>query len=147
MSYFIFSNNSDGVEGTLYRIAENESDLNNSHIDKTSYKIIEDSQENFEAVKYNLKNVVKYNDNNIIYSDVSNSHTKNDLINYVNSFKSSIQAFLKFNEKHSLFNLWNDYYNQLNSLNLDSITYPLNKSLEQYFKDLGQPSLHPLQLP
>jgi hypothetical protein len=36
---------------------------------------------------------------------------------------------------------------QLNNLNLDSITYPLNKSLEQYFNDLGQPSLNPLQIP
>jgi hypothetical protein len=36
---------------------------------------------------------------------------------------------------------------QLNNLNLDSITYPLNKSLEQYFSDLGQTSLNPLQIP
>jgi len=61
MAYFIFTNNSDNVSGTTYRIAENESDLNN--------------------------------------------------------------------------------------LNLDSISYPLNKSLEQYFNDLGQPSFNILQLP
>jgi hypothetical protein len=40
-----------------------------------------------------------------------------------------------------------NYYTQLNNLNLDNITYPLNKSLEQYLSDLGQPSYNILQLP
>jgi len=147
MAYFIFSNNLDGVEGTLYCIAENESDLNNLNINKSNYKILEDTQDNFNDVKYGLKYVIKYNTQNIIYSDMSHSFTKYDLIHYVNVLKSSIQTFLKINKNHLSFNLWNNYYNQLNSLNLDGITYPLNKSLEQYFKDLGQTSLHPLQLP
>ena len=34
-----------------------------------------------------------------------------------------------------------------NNLNLDNIVFPLEKSLEQYFKDLGQPSYNILQLP
>jgi hypothetical protein len=55
--------------------------------------------------------------------------------------------FTNNNPNHSLLNRWNDYYNQVNSLNLDSITYPLNKSLEQYFKDQNQISLNTLQLP
>jgi hypothetical protein len=32
MSFFIFLNNLDNVEGTLYSIAENQSDLNNLNI-------------------------------------------------------------------------------------------------------------------
>jgi hypothetical protein len=46
-----------------------------------------------------------------------------------------------------LYDMWNNYYNQLNTLNLDNITFPFNQSLEQYFNNLGQPSLSPLQLP
>ena len=61
--------------------------------------------------------------------------------------KKQIKQFIEYNPNHSLFTLWNNYYNQLDSLNLDNITYPLNKSLEQYFSDLGQPSLNILQLP
>ena len=37
MSYFIFTNNLDNVEETIYKIAENQSDLNNLNIEKSSY--------------------------------------------------------------------------------------------------------------
>jgi hypothetical protein len=146
MSYFIFLNNQ--TKNSLYKIAENQFDLNNLNNDKSNYIIIEDTQVNFENVKYGLKNAIEYSGQTITYSD-TNSYliNKNDLNTIINGFKSSIQQFLKNNINHPLYSRWDDYYNQLNSLNLNSITYPLNKSLEQYLNDLGQTSLNPLQLP
>jgi hypothetical protein len=145
MSYLIFLNNQ--TQDSLYRIAENQSDLNNLNIDKSNYIIIEDTQINFENVKYGLKNA-KHNGQTITYSDNTPiSINKNDLTNIIDGFKICIQQFLKNNINHPLYNRWNDYYNQLNSLNLNNITYPLNKSLEQYFNDLGQTSLSTLQIP
>ena len=147
MSYFIFTNNLDNVEGTIYKIAENESDLNNLNIEKSSYKIIEDSKSNFDLVKFGNKFILKYNNNIITYIDISVSFTNKVMLqDYVNQFKQQIKQFLDNNPNHQLFSRWNSYYNQLNNLELDSITYPLNKSLEQYFNDLGQPSLNPLQI-
>jgi hypothetical protein len=147
MSYFIFIKNSDNIEGTLYRIAENESDLNNLMINKSDYKIIEDSQENFNAVKLNTKIVLKYNGDVITYLNIVPSFKdKISLSNYIEDFKNRINKFNDNNKNHPLFNVWNNHYNQLNSLNLDNFTYPLNKSLEQYFNDLCQSSLSPLQL-
>jgi hypothetical protein len=147
MSYFIFLPNLDNIEGTLYRIAENESDLNNLNIDKSVYKIIEDSQSNFNLVKYGNKSV-KYNNNTLIYSDqIFLFKNKIDLEGYIVDIKNPIKNFTKANLNHPSFNIWNNYYNQLNSLDLNTITYPLNKSLEQYFNDLGQPSLNLLQIP
>ena len=148
MAYFIFSKNLDNTEGTIYRVAENQSDLNNLNIHKLDYKIIEDSQSNFNLVKYGNKLPIKYNNNLITYIDQTfYFKNKNELQNYINSFKEQIKKFTENNLNHPLFDLWNTYYNQLNNLNLDSITYPLNKSLEQYFNDLGQPSFSILQLP
>jgi mRNA-degrading endonuclease YafQ of YafQ-DinJ toxin-antitoxin module len=148
MAYFIFSKNLGNLEGTIYRIAENESDLNNLNINKSDYKIIEDSQLNFESVKYGTKFVDKYNQDLIIYQDANVSFkNEEELKPSIENCKNIIQEFTKNNKNHPLFNKWNDYYNQLNSLNLDSITYPLNKSLEQYFKDQNLPSLNTLQLP
>ena len=54
MSYFIFLNNLDNQEGTIYSIAENQSDLNNLIMDQANYKIIEDSESNFNLVKYGI---------------------------------------------------------------------------------------------
>jgi len=148
MAYFIFTKNLDDVEGTIYRIAENQSDLNNLNIIQSNYKIIEDSQLNFDSVKYGNKTAIKYNDNIISYVDCINLFTeKKQLQNFINNFKNSIKQFTDNNKNHPLFNRWNDYGNQLDSLNLDSITYPLNKSLQQYFKDQNQISLSTLQLP
>ena len=148
MSYFIFSKNLENIEGSLYKIAENESDLNNLNINKNDYKIIEDSQSNFNLVKFGNKIAIKYNNNIITYVDSITSFSKKEELQiYTDSLKKSIKQFTDNNPSHTSLNLWNNYYNQLNSLNLDSITYPLNKSLEQYFNDLGQPSFSILQLP
>jgi hypothetical protein len=148
MAYFIFLKNYDDKDGSLYKIAENQSDLNNLNIFEEDYKTIEVSQENFNAVKFNLKNILKYNGENITYSDnVPIIKNKTDIESQINFLNEIIQRFLQNNESHTLFNRWNSYLNQLNILNLDSITYPINKSLEQYLNDLGQPSYNILQLP
>ena len=147
MAYFIFLKNLENIEGTIYKIAENLEHLNNLNLIQSDYKIIEVSQENFNSVKLQTKNAIKYNNDVIDFSDCQISFTKNELQNYVSYFKDNIKTFLNNNPNHTLFNLWNNYYNQLNNLNLDSITYPLNKSLQQYFSDLNQPSFNILQLP
>jgi hypothetical protein len=148
MAYFIFSKNSPDIIGTIYRIAENQSDLNNLNINISDYEIIEDSQSNFNLVKLGNKFIEKYNNNIITYTDLTFSfNDKNNLQNYVNNFKQQIKQFTDNNPNHLLLNQWNNYFNQLNSLDLNTIIYPLNKSLEQYFNDLGQPSYNILQLP
>jgi alpha-L-arabinofuranosidase len=150
MAYFLFNKNLDNVEGSLYKIAENQSDLNNLNIDKLNYKIIEDSQSNFDSVKYGTKIIKGYNNNNINYADLSYEFKftkKQELQDYIEKVINQIKCFLDNNKNHLLFNNWNNYYNQLKSLDLDSISYPLGKSLEQYFKDQNLLSLNPLQLP
>jgi len=148
MAYFVFLKNLDNIEGSFYKIAENSSDLNNLNIFKDDYKIIEDTQENFNFVKFYKKSVLKYNGDAITYVDNINLiNTKSSIEFKINLEKERIKMFLQNNPNHPLFDRWNNYYNQLNNLNLNSITYPLNKSLEQYFNDLGQPSFNILQLP
>jgi hypothetical protein len=165
MSYFIFTKDADNIEGTICKIAENQFDLDNLNIDKNSHKIIENSQSNFDLVKYNSKAVLKYNNNIITYVDsqfvfedqiIINSKTNEQIVtytakqilkDYIEKVKNQIKQFLNNNNHHVLFSKWDNYYNQLNNLNLDSIEFPLNKSLEQYFKDQNLPSLSPLQIP
>jgi len=148
MSYFIFLKNLDNVEGTIYRIAENQSDLNNINIIQSDYKIIEDSASNFNLIKFGNKIASKYNNNVITYTNQTISYEIKENLNfYIKDFKYQIKNFTDNNPNHLLFGRWNNYYTQLNNLNLDTITFPLNKSLEQYFNDLGQISLSPLQIP
>lgn len=149
MSYFIFRKNLDNINGTLYKIAKDQSYLNQMNIDLSIYKIIEDSEINFNNVKYGKNVVEKYNGDIITYLVIDNIkfENKESLDKYISIFKNNIQKFLQNNPNSSLYLTWNNYYNQLNSLDLNNITYPLNKSLEEYFNDLNQTSLSPLQLP
>jgi hypothetical protein len=150
MAYFIFAQNSDGIEGTISRIAENQIDLNNLNININCYKIIEDTKVNFDLVKYGQKTPKKYNGNIITYEDIIYEHIfskKGSLLSYVENYTNNIKNFLQYNKNHPEYNTWNSYLTQLSNLNLDNVIYPLGKSLEQYFKDQNQPSLSPLQLP
>jgi len=148
MAFFIFTKNQDNQTGTLYKIAENQSDLNNLNIIQSDYKIIEDSQDNFNDVKFHNKIINGYNNETILYENINTFYNNKDLLNlHIKNTKKLIKDFLDSNINHPLFNQWNSYYNQLNNLNLDNIIYPLNKSLEQYFNDLGQSSFNTLQLP
>jgi hypothetical protein len=162
MAYFIFIKETDGIENSLSTIAENQSDLNNLNLNQQDHKIIEDSQENFNAFKYGIKLIKSYNNNTINYENRSIPYFKDDtnlsgtvvfqtakenLRLYINDFKTRIQIFTKNNQNHPLFNRWNNYYNQLNSLDINLISHPLNTSLETYFNNLGQPSYHILQIP
>jgi hypothetical protein len=147
MAYFIFTKDSDNIISSIYRIAENESDLNNINIEKTVYKIIEDTDSNFELVKLGKKFPEKYENNSITYISNEFNFSLESLKNYIEEYKKNILQFLNNNKNHLLFNRWNNYYNQLNTLNLNNITYPLNISLEQYFKDQNLTYLNPLQIP
>jgi len=149
MPYFVFNKNQEDIQSTFYRMAENESDLNNLNIKPFDYKIIQDSLENFNDVKFEIKFPLSYNINNVInYIDLEPLIiNKENLEKTVNNLKQQINLFLKNNPTHPLFDRWNNYYNQLNSLDLETINYPLTMSLEQYFNNLGQPSYSILQLP
>lgn len=147
MAFFIL-NRLEVSEGGIYRIAENNTDLNNLNIIKSDYKILEDTQENFQAVKLKTKVPKTHNNVSIVYENLNISfYQQDELKSYIENIKYHIDFFLNANSNHPSFNLWKNYKNQINNLNLSSITYPLNKSLEQYFNDLGQPSYNILQLP
>ena len=148
MTYFVFTKNLENIEGSLYRFAENKIDLDKLNIDVSCYTVIENNQINFNEIKNGNKIVLKYSNNTLDVIDGHFSFTeKKKLESYVNMLKNQIKEFIENNINHPLFDRWNNYYNQLNNLNLDTITYPLNKSLEQHFDDLSKPSYNILQLP
>jgi hypothetical protein len=159
MYYFIFLQNLENIKGSIYRIAENQNDLNNLNIIISDYKIIQESEINFNNVKYGTKNILSYSNDVISYEENTPDYAdfikdniliktgKQKLKEYIDSQKEKIKEFLISNKNHLLHDRWNNYYIQLDNLNLDTITFPLNKSLEQYFTDLGQPSFHILQIP
>jgi hypothetical protein len=148
MSYFIFIKNLDNIENSIFKIAENQFDLNCLNIIQSDYKIIEDSQLNFDFVKYGQKIITSYSGNIINYTNADSiSFNKVLLKSTISSYKQLISQFLESSKDNPSYTRWANYFDQLSSLDLDNIIYPLNISLEQHFKDLNQPSYNILQLP
>lgn len=152
MAYLIFNNVGDNFQGCcLSKIAENENDLNNLNIIKSDLKIIEISSEDFNLIKLKKKFPLSYNGNIVNYADPNNEIPKQ--MTSVNMQKSidaqieTIKQFIKQNPNHPDKNKWNSYLSQLANFNVNSLNYPLTKSLEEHFNDIGQPSLNILQLP
>ena len=71
MAYLIFLKDTNNIEGAVYRIAETQNDLDNLNIIKTDYKIIEISNDDFNLVRINNKEALKYNNNNeVIFNNL-----------------------------------------------------------------------------
>jgi hypothetical protein len=152
MAYFIFNPNLPDVNGTLYRIAANDVDLNNLNIDKTLYNIITDTDVNFTNVQLGTQIIVSYSSTNVItYSQVQTGNidfkTSTDLNNYIKNYSTSINLFVENNPSNPWLSTWISYNTQLLNTNVTNMTYPMTISLEQYYKNNNLPVLNPLQLP
>jgi len=148
MSYLICIKNFENIPGSLYKIAENETDLNNLNIDINNFKIIEISQNDFNSLKLQDKFFVSYDNNNIAtYSESKDPcySSINSLKNDISSTINTINMFLDNNKNHVDYSKFNSYKTQLS--NIDINNYPLTKSIPEYFNDLGQTSLNVLQIP
>jgi hypothetical protein len=150
MAYIIFTKNTENQTGTYYKIAENEADLNILKINNNIYTTIQDTQTNFNSVKLNLKDIVSYSGNTIVYQDSLNNYlTKDLLVRYVDNVKKVLKQFLDNNLSHSWYTKVNNYYNIISSPTIldDITTYPFTKSFEQYLSEKNIEFLNPLQIP
>lgn len=147
MAFFIFLNQ-ENVNGSIYRIAKTQDDLNNLNIDQTVYKIITDTDDNFNLVNLSQKEPLNFNQNIITYRDVNASFlTKDQMQNSINSNIRNINSFLDNNPNHPSIKKWNDYKIVLSSLSLKDIVFPYAKSLEEHINSIGQTPINLLQLP
>lgn len=147
MAFFIFLNQ-ENVNGSIYRIAKTQDDLNNLNIDQTVYKVITDTDNNFNLVNLSQKEPLNFNQNIITYRDVNASFlTKDQMQNAININIRNINAFLDNNPNHPSFQKWNDYKTILTNLSLTNIVFPYAKSLEEHINSIGQTPINLLQLP
>jgi hypothetical protein len=147
MAFLVFNKNNGNNFGSLYNIVENENDLNLLNIIKEDYITISISPEDFFEIKLNIKSVVRYENNSVIYENLTHSLEKEDLLFHLEILKTKINNFLKNNKNHSSFDKWNNYLNQLNSFNVNSLTFPLTKSFEKHLFDSNQTVYNILQVP
>lgn len=141
MAYFIFNNNS------LFKISSNDTDRSNLNIIEDDYIIKNVSDENFNDVKLHKKTATLVNDS-VVITDMSNSFlNQKQLEHYFKNIISAIDSFLGSNENHPMFNDIETYKSTLEVFDTSSITYPYDKSWEEYCNDNSITFISPLQIP
>jgi len=167
MAIFIFAKNSDNQEGSLYRIADNQSDYDlNKNWNDDMYDLVTVSESDFNSVKLKNKNVVSKNGNTVTYDDVVWKYTLASVLqNDINNSIADIENWLSVNSEKPMASGVTTYLNYLKGLDATNIvtdpssdatydestnTYsdgtPLNMSLESYAVSQGQTPYIILQL-
>ena len=148
MAYLIFIKEQN-VDGSIFKLAEDINSLNiikNNVQDLSTLNIIEVSTNEFDTIKLYLKLPFKYNNNNqVVYLDNPKIgfQNKTDLESYING---KINAFSINRIKNVDYTQFDLYIEQLKNVNLNTINFPLNTTLEQYFKDNQKSYYNHLQL-
>ena len=147
MAYFIYNN----ITLDLYKIAENDSDLSSLNLPEGQYLTVQASQEDFDAVKLSLKAILPYNGTSNQLVDQALLYNKDQMIQFIDRFKGFITNFLHSNPQSNVFSRWQNYYNFINSVNVDSIysapKFLATQTFEQYVQSTGNPFYNILQLP
>ena len=144
MAYIITTNDN------LHKIAANENEKNDLNIFFPPAVAINISDADFLKLKKN-KSYPTISGNTVSFTDVSISfETEEDLKQYLNNLKTAIKDFLSphtENNNKILYSTLNNYYNTIDNFNTSTITFPLNKSWEEYCEENSITYIHPLQIP
>lgn len=153
MAYAIITNNE------LYRIASNETEKNDLNINESDYIIKDISDADFLKLKNNIASITFANDTLTITDKPADTilgtteeieaESKRLLQEHHQNLINQFNAFLKSesNANKSLYSTIQSYKNYLNDFDYDSLTYPLNKTWEEYCSDNSISYISALQIP
>jgi len=144
MAYLIVND-----QNCVYKIAENDTDKNNLNCTFPPYTTINISDADFLKVKQNLADI-SISDGSATFTDridPDRSITEEDVKDQHKNIIKCIRQFLRYNPSNPFYTSCQNYCNYLETLDYSSITFPLNKTWEQYCEDNSIAYFHPLQIP
>ena len=152
MAVFVFSKNSDGITGALYRIASNQSVYDdNKNWQDDLYDVITVKDDDYNAVKLGTKIVISKNVNTVSYEEINTLfNTPVALTSYINSIVNIIDDWLISNSSKPLASSVTTYKKFIQSIDISSLSIteqnPFNSSLETYVENQGITAIHPSEL-
>lgn len=147
MAYFIFTGTG---SGTLYKIAENDSDKNGLHFSESNSIIKDVSDSDFLKIK-SQKAAVSLDGDNVVIQDQSpeNPHFEeaSSLQNIINEHVRICNQFIEDgkNQDSVFLSRVTNYKNMCESFDTSTVSFPLNKSWETYLSDNSIDFISPLQ--
>jgi hypothetical protein len=147
MAYFIYNQ---AANNQIYKIAENQTDLDSLELPQNQYLIINGSQIDFDDVKLNNKYVLNYNGSSVQVENVALVYTREQLNEYIQNIINTLNYSVIGHPQNIKNQQWLDYINVLKTLNVFEIIVPPEKfligSLELYLKNNNKPYYNLLQV-
>jgi hypothetical protein len=146
MPYIILNKSTNGI----YAVVENDSHKNEFNTNFYDVKTINETS--FNNIVLSLVDVTTNdNGNTFSYVDIKNGPlpyllSKENFVNYINNLKNNLKNFLESNPNSVIYTKGNVFLNSLNTLNINSINFPLSTTVEEYFKQQNIGFLHPYQI-
>tara|TARA_R100001086_G_C11738287_1_gene231717 strand:- start:132 stop:608 length:477 start_codon:yes stop_codon:yes gene_type:complete len=119
-----------------------------------SDQLFEDVANSQKFLKLESDNSMTETENAVPSGDpiFENETVENQKTHFTDTIKSQIsliEDFININSTHSDLSIWQDYLSKLESINIDSISFPVsNNSFQQWFNSQpGYPSKNIFQLP
>jgi hypothetical protein len=146
MPYIILNKSTNGI----YAVVENDSHKNEFNTNLYDVKTIDETS--FNNIILSLVDVTTNdNGNTFSYVDIKNGPlpyllNKENFVNYINNLKNNLKSFLESNPNSVIYTKGNVFLNSLNTLNINSINFPLSTTVEEYFKQQNIGFLHPYQI-
>ena len=144
MAYLIVND-----QNGLYKIAENDTDKNNLNCTFPPYTTIDISDADFLKVKQNIVDI-NISNGSATFTDRTDpdlSTTEEEVKAYHENIIKYFKQFLTHNISNPFYTPCQNYCNYLETLDYSNITFPLNKTWEQYCEDNSITYFHPLQIP
>lgn len=147
MAYFIFNKE---AGNQIYKIAENDVDLNALDLPQNQYLTITVDANDFNLVRCNVKSVLPFN-GSIQLIDQGFYFTPEKLKEYIQNIIIQIDLFLQGRPTNIKVAQWTSYKSFLQNLNISEIIIPPEKylvtSLEFWLKINNKPCFNTLELP
>lgn len=156
MSYFYFNKDQEKTQSSLICIVENTEDQQ-YFADPSTVDIVEVSHEDFIKVKTTAYQITGYDGSNFTYfhHDPSkrpahlppNDTDATFVQSEIDRLKTAVDKWISENSLHAKVSEWQSYRNFLDTFDVNSISYPLENCLFQYFQDNSIDYKNLLELP
>jgi hypothetical protein len=116
-------------DGKFFRIAKNQSDVDDINIPEQFKTVVDISDDNFNSYVTNQK-IISVDDGNVVFTDEPETSPQlNDadtLKNYFNIFKEQANLYINNNSERQLAVKIKEYVNYLDTVDTSSLSYPIN---------------------
>jgi hypothetical protein len=152
MAIFVFGKNSDGVENSIYRIAESQAVYDSEkNFSDDLYDLVTVSDAEFNSVRLGQKYPSSKTGTNVTYADIEYTWiSQEELTGAISNKVKTLDTWLTANTTSGMRTTVETFKNYLSGLDVTTIINDVNtemtKSLEQYAEDNGTTAVHNFQL-